>query len=120
MVRRLSFLLAAISPGPIARRRRGVQFVTALAQRLLDLAALEPGLVVALDQPRHAARPADLAGPAQRVVQHLVDGRDQTGLGREKLPLRRAGVTDGPPQSVGHAKFPSVRPAADRPPLYRP
>src|SRR5205807_7520940 len=83
------------------------------ATPVLSTLSLHDALPI-FDQPRHAARAADLAGSAQRIVQHFVDGRDQTGLGGEKLPLRRAGVPDGPPQPIGHAKLPSLRPTADR------
>src|SRR5258708_22099498 len=57
--------------GPIGRWRLGFQFVAALAQRLLDLAAPEARLVVAFDQPRHAARAGDLAGRSEEHTSEL-------------------------------------------------
>ena len=68
---------------PIGLLRLGFELRAALAQRLLDQAAPQTRLVVAFDKPGNAAGAADLARPAQRVIEQFVGCRLQTVLGGE-------------------------------------
>src|SRR3990167_8657990 len=94
------------------------EFAATLGDRLGDGVAPEPGPVVAFDQPGDAAGLADLAGPAQRIVQHLVGRGQQAVLGGQKLLFGGADVAHRPPKPVGHANPMFLRPTADRKPPY--